>query len=80
MYVKENNALTGFRGLAMEIILRAIKDWRRLVKGAKERGDCNFEELEHFFRYECDRYLIGTSMTGEEILKNLKAEQLKKGV
>jgi hypothetical protein len=70
---------TGFRGLAMGIVLQAITDWRRLVKGAKETGDCNFKELEHFFRYECDRYLTGTSMTGEEILKKLKAEQLKKG-
>jgi hypothetical protein len=79
MYVEENNALTGFRGLAMEIVLQAIKDWRRLVKGAKETGYCNFKELEDFFRYECDRYLTGTSMTGEKILKKLKAEQLKKG-
>ena len=75
MYVEENNALTGFRGLAIGIVLQAITDWWRLVKGAKETGDCNFKELEHFFRYECDRYLKGTSMTGEEILKMLKAEQ-----
>lgn len=79
MYVPDTCALTGFRGLAMGIVLQAITDWRRLVKGAKETCDCNFKELEHFFRYECDRYLTGTSMTGEEILKKLKAEQLKKG-
>lgn len=79
MYIKENSALTGYKGLAMAVVIQAVQDWRRLLKGAKETGDCNFKELEHFFRYECDRYLTGTSMTGEEILKKLKAEQLKKG-
>lgn len=79
MYVTDTCALVGYKGLAAAIVVRAVQDWRRLVKGAKETGDCDFKELEHFFRYECDRYLTGTSMTGEEILKKLKAEQLKKG-
>ena len=72
MHTIENIAIPGYKGLATAVVVRAIVDWRRLTNGAKETRDCNFKELEHFFRYECDRYLTGTSMTGEEILKKLK--------
>lgn len=79
MYIKENSALTGYKGLAMAVVIQAVQDWRRLLKGAKETSDCNFKELEHFFRYECDTYLTGTDMSGEELLKKLKIERCKKG-
>lgn len=41
MYVKENNALTGFRGLAMEIILpyRQIGKRHRTVLFAKNQAN-----------------------------------------
>ena len=72
MYVTDTCALVGYKGLAAAIVIRAVQDWRRLSKGAKETRDCNFKELEHFFRHECDLFLTGTGMSGAEILKKLK--------
>lgn len=72
MHTIENIAIPGYKGLATAVVVRAIVDWRRLTNGAKETRDCNFKELEHFFRHECDLFLTGTGMSGAEILKKLK--------
>lgn len=68
---------SNFRELAYAIIIQAVLDWRRLAAGGFEEHDCNFEELEKFFTYECDTLIEDYQFTGAQILQFLKEDQRK---
>lgn len=60
--------------LAFAIVDRAVKDWRSLCKGRKQSGDCNFKELERFFKKDCAKF-IQSQETAEKIWEQLKLER-----
>ena len=60
-----------YERLAMAIIVRAYIDWKELCDDATIQGCC-FEELEDFFKNNCDWLLNGTSFTGVDLLKVLQ--------
>lgn len=62
--------------LAYSIIKQAVDDWRWLCEGNKERGDCNFTELERFFEVDSRDYLLEDGVA-DRIYKKLKAERRK---
>lgn len=57
------------------IIIKASDDWRELCNGGDETHDCNFNELEEFFRDDCDAFLTGKRVLAEEILEKLQEER-----
>lgn len=65
----------GIERLIYEIIRQAIDDYRALCKGKKPTHDCNFEEIERFFKTRCDDFLIGNMITGQAILEQLQKER-----
>ena len=79
-YNKDMNAIKGYRRIAISIVVQAIEDWRSLCNDETiKEGNVNFTELEQFFKNECDTYLVGTTFTGESILKELQKERVKSG-
>jgi hypothetical protein len=66
--------------LAMAIIARAYIDWKELCDGATLKDGCNFEELEDFFKNNCDWLLKGTSFRGKDLLKILQEERASAGL
>lgn len=57
------------------IIIKASEDWRELCNGGNETYNCNFNELEEFFRDDCDTFLAGKSVLAKEILEKLQKER-----
>ena len=57
------------------IIIKASEDWRELCNGRDETYNCNFNELEEFFRDDCDTFLTGKRVFAKEILKKLQKER-----
>lgn len=62
---------------ALAIVRQAIDDWKYLCKGGKEEGDCNFNELTHFFKHDCEKYLVGTDISAERIYQALLQKRYK---
>lgn len=76
--------------LALEIVHRAVLDWRLLIQakawkyeklpavandGRVPHKYCNFKELRRFFKSDwCELILEGAEVTKETILKKLEAE------
>ena len=69
--------------LAAEIVIRAVEDWRDLVKQKKwnvsdRERYCNFEELRKFFKSEwCEFLMQDFEIEPERLIELLEAE-LKK--
>lgn len=62
--------------LAMAVVLQAVHDWNKFCKKpSKQTVFNNFTELERFFREDADTYLIGSSLTGDKILKKLQLKR-----
>ena len=69
-----------YKKLAFAVVIQAIADWRYLCNGGDEARDCNFKELERFFKNDCDTYLIGTDLSAEKLLTMLQQERRKAGL
>lgn len=65
----------GIERLIYAIIRQAIDDYRALCKGKKPTHDCNFEEIERFFKNRCDVLLISDRLSGQAILEQLQRER-----
>jgi len=67
----------GYKKLALTIVIKAIEDWHYLCDGGTETRDCNFKELERFFKHDCDTYLTGTDLSAKKLLEQLQQERKK---
>lgn len=68
--------------LALAVVQRAVQDWRDLCNGKEPTRDCNFAELERFFKIDCELYLQGTDLQAKKIYQLLlyeRAMAYKKG-
>lgn len=65
----------GIERLIYAIIRQAVDDWRALCKGKRPTKDCNFEELEYFFKHRCDDLLIRGNLSTDRILEQLQKER-----
>jgi hypothetical protein len=63
--------------LALAVVEQAVADWRYLCNDGIKKADCNFEELTHFFKHDCDSFLVGTDILAEDILKQLLTEKAR---
>lgn len=68
----ENEAI---KRLGAATVLQAIEDWRSLCGGATPTQGCNFEELDNFFKHDCEAYLFGAGVSAESIYEQLKRER-----
>ena len=72
---------TGYTGLAMGIVFRAVEDYRaalsRLTKGKdKVSAECEIQRIRGFFRSEW--YEMLCSIPGEDLIKKIEPEFCKK--
>jgi hypothetical protein len=65
--------MSGFKELASAIVIQAVDDWRYLCEGNKPTRDCNFNELDRFFKGGCNGYIDGE--LAERIYAKLKMER-----
>ena len=72
----DKDGLSGYGGLEFAIVVQAIDDWRKLCGGKTKTGDCNFKEIEYFFKVYAQSYMYGkTTITASEILEWLQEER-----
>lgn len=67
--------MSGFKELASAIVIQAVDDWRYLCEGNKPTRDCNFNELDRFFKGGCSGYI--DQELSERIYRKLRAEKRK---
>ena len=70
--VKEENNLSGYDGLATAVIRKALYDYCSLCRGSEPNEYKNFDELKEFFNIDCETYLIGTELTGNDIFERVQ--------
>ena len=63
-----------YNNLALSIVRQAINDWRDLCKMTEEerekkQGQFNFDEIEQFFKNDCEGYLDDTDISADRIYK-----------
>ena len=74
MYVvRDNQEKNGYEALAQAIIIQAVNDYRRALKG-DARGRCR--EIERFFRSEW--FSVLTKVNPEMLIRKLREEVKKK--
>lgn len=63
-----------YKELAEAVVLKAVEDWRYLCEMGIPSKECNFKEIENFFKRECHGYICPD--LAKRILLKLKREKV----
>ena len=75
----DDNKLSGYDGIAIAIVLQAVRDWKTLCNCKTPTNDRNFAELENFFKHYCRTFLIIDDVAADAIFAELQKERKKSG-